>query len=168
MPLALGQVIGDGEPGRLGADEYVLGRTDSRVVNESSHGDMDKGALADDGIRERPANPTMGIIAVFVAENHEIVFARGNGELVVLYPGEWLQGRAGRAPAVGAVTIRGLEEFICHEIMPRTAIAFPFELATIRFLGIRHGFPPSRCSRLRKIGSLPIGGEGPHGFDGAG
>jgi hypothetical protein len=52
MLLVLGQVVGDGEPGRLGADEYVLGRTDTLVVNESSHGDMDKGALADDGIEE--------------------------------------------------------------------------------------------------------------------
>lgn len=82
MLLVLGPVVGDGEPGRLGADEYVLGRTNSRVVSESSHGDMDKGALADDGIVERSANPAMGVVAVSVAEDHELVFARGDGELV--------------------------------------------------------------------------------------
>jgi hypothetical protein len=137
----LGQVISDGEPWRLGADEYVLGRTDTRVVNESSHGDMDKGTLADDGIEERPANPAMRVVGVFVAEDHELVFARGDGEFVALYPGEWLEGGARRAPAVGAVTIRGVDEFIRNEIMHRTAIAFPFELATTRFLRIRHGLP---------------------------
>jgi hypothetical protein len=137
--LVLGQVVGDGEPGRLGADKYVLGRTDSRVVNESSHGDMDKDALADDGKEERPADPAMRVVAVFVAEDQELVFARGDGELVALYSSEWLEGRARRAPAVGAVAIRCVEEFVCHEIMYRTAIAFPFELATTRFLRIRHG-----------------------------
>jgi hypothetical protein len=33
------------------------------------------------------------------------------------------------------VTIRGVAEFICHEIIDRPAIAFPFELATARFSG---------------------------------
>ena len=66
----------------------MLGWTDSWVVNESSHGDMDKGAFADDGIEERPANPAMRVVAVFVAEDHELVFAPGDGELVALYPGE--------------------------------------------------------------------------------
>jgi hypothetical protein len=109
MLLMLGQVIGDdGEPGRLGADEYEVCRTDSWVFNESSHGDMDKGALADDQIEERPANPAMRVVAVFVAEDHELVFVRGEGELIALYPGEGLEGRAGRPPAVGAVTIRSV------------------------------------------------------------
>ena len=35
----------------------VLGRADGRVVDERSHGDMDKGAVADDEIQERPAAP---------------------------------------------------------------------------------------------------------------
>jgi hypothetical protein len=142
MLLVLGQVISDGEPWRLEADEHVPGRTDTRVVNESSHGDLDKGALADDGIEERPANPAMRVVAVFVAEDHELVFARGDGELVALYPGEWLEGRAGCAPAVGAMTIRGVEEFICHEIMHRAAIAFPFE--PLGFSGFGMGSPSLR------------------------
>jgi hypothetical protein len=62
MLLVLGQ--GDGEPPRLGADEYVHARTDTRVVNKSSHGDMDKGALADDGIEERAADPAMRVVMV--------------------------------------------------------------------------------------------------------
>jgi hypothetical protein len=109
-------------------------------------------APVDDGIEERPANPAMRVVAVFVAEDHEPVFARGDGELVALYPGEWLEGQAGCAPAVGAMTIRGVEEFICHEIMHRAAIAFPFALATTRFLRIRHGLPfPSRLIAKNRI-----------------
>jgi hypothetical protein len=50
-----GQVVGDCEPRCLGADEDVLGRADSRIVDESSHGDVDKLAVADDRVEERAA-----------------------------------------------------------------------------------------------------------------
>jgi hypothetical protein len=80
---------------------------------------MDKGALADDGIEERAANPAVRVVAIFVAEDRELLFARCDGELVALYPSKWLKGRAGRAPAVGAATICGVEELVCHDIMDR-------------------------------------------------
>jgi hypothetical protein len=161
MLLVLGQVVGDGEPGRLGADEYVLGRTDSRLVNESSHGDMDKDALADGGKEERPANPAMRVVAVFVAEDQELVFARVTANLSRSIPANGLKAE----PVVrrqSEQSIRCVEEFVCHEIMYRTAIAFPFELATTRFLRIRHGLPfPSWP--ISKNRSSPIGGDGAMG-----
>jgi hypothetical protein len=45
--LVLRQVIRDGEPWRLGADENMLGRTNARIVDESSHGHVDERAGAD-------------------------------------------------------------------------------------------------------------------------
>lgn len=56
MLWVLGQVVGDCEPSRLGADEDVLGRADGRIVDEASHGDVDEGAVADDRIQERAAD----------------------------------------------------------------------------------------------------------------
>ena len=52
MLLILGQVVGDGEPRRLGADEDMLGRPDGRIVDQGSQGDMDEGAVADHRIKE--------------------------------------------------------------------------------------------------------------------
>jgi hypothetical protein len=50
MLFVLGQVVGDCEPWRFGADENVLARADGRVVDEGSHGDVDEGAVEDDRI----------------------------------------------------------------------------------------------------------------------
>jgi hypothetical protein len=52
MLFVLGQVVGDREPGRLRADENVLARADSWIVDESSHGDVNKGAGSDERIEE--------------------------------------------------------------------------------------------------------------------
>ena len=54
MLCVLRQVVGDGEPRRLGADEDVLGRADGRIVDQNTHGDVDEGAVANDRIRYEP------------------------------------------------------------------------------------------------------------------
>ena len=46
--VMLRQVVGDGEPRCLGADEDVPARADGRFIHQRSHGDMDEGAIADD------------------------------------------------------------------------------------------------------------------------
>jgi hypothetical protein len=56
MLFILGQVVCNCEPPRLGADEDMRGRTDGRIVDEGSHGDVDEGAVADDRIKERAAH----------------------------------------------------------------------------------------------------------------
>src|SRR5713101_666968 len=98
MLCVLRQVVGDGEPRRLGADEDVPARTDAGVVQKASQGDMDEGAVADDRIEQRAAAPAVRVVSVVVALDQEIVLALGEAELAALDAGERLEGRT-RGPA---------------------------------------------------------------------
>jgi hypothetical protein len=69
----LGQVVGDCEPRCLRADEDVSGRADRRIIDESSHGDVDELAVADDRIEERAARLTMRVVTVLVAIDQKVV-----------------------------------------------------------------------------------------------
>ena len=80
-------MVGDCEPRCLGTDEDVSGRADRRIINESSHGDMDELAAADDRIEERAARLTMGVVAVLVAKDKKTVPTFGDAQLVALDAG---------------------------------------------------------------------------------
>src|SRR5215468_1088951 len=103
--------------GCLGADEDVSGRADSRIVDESSHGDVDELAVADDRIEERAARLTMGVIAVLVAIDQKAVPTLGDAQHVALDAAERFEGRTSGSPAVRAMTIHGVEEFIGHGVV---------------------------------------------------
>src|SRR5215468_10457585 len=68
MPFILRQVVGDGEPRRLGADEDMRRRPDRRIVDQRSHCDMHIGAVPDDGVKQRSARLAARVIPVLVAE----------------------------------------------------------------------------------------------------
>ena len=68
MRGVLRQIVGDGEPRRLGADEDVLARADGRIVDQGAHGDVDEGAVADHRIEQRAARLAARVVAIVVAE----------------------------------------------------------------------------------------------------
>jgi len=101
MPLVLRQVVGDGEPGRLGADEDVVGRPDGRLVDQGSQRDVDVLAVADQRIEEGAARPAVGVVRLLdvAAEDQQLVVPLGDGEFATLDAGEGLERRTGGAPA---------------------------------------------------------------------
>src|SRR5271166_1444223 len=85
------QVVGDRKPRRFGADENMVRRPYGRIVDESSHGDVNEGPFADDRKEQRAADPAMGIVRVFFAEVHKLCLALCDYELPSLDSGEWLE-----------------------------------------------------------------------------
>ena len=121
VTFVLGQVIGNCEPLRLGADEDMLARADGRIIDKGTHGDVDEGAVADDRIEQRAAHLTVCIVAGFIAKDHEVVLALGDVQLVALEASERLEGRASRPPAVRAVAIHGVDEYVRHRVVDGAA-----------------------------------------------
>src|SRR5205085_1423610 len=76
--VVLGQIVGYGEPQRLGPDEDMFGRADGRLADEGSHGDVDKGAVANDRKEERAAQLTVRVVAILVAKDQEVLLAIGD------------------------------------------------------------------------------------------
>ena len=131
-------IVGDGEPRRLGADEDVLARADGRIVDQGAHGDVDEGAVAHHRIEQRAARLAARVVAIVVAENHQVVRAAGDAQLVARDAGERLERRAGRAPAVRAMAVRGVDEFVRHRVVHGTALALSAEHAALWLLRAGH------------------------------
>ena len=125
MLFVLGQIVGDREPGRLGADEDVLGRADGRIVEQCSHGNVEKSAVADDRKEERTAQLAARVVAVFVAKDSEVVFAPGDVQLVALDASEWLKGRTSRAGSSSSGSSRRKRIRLPPRSGPRRIDAFP-------------------------------------------
>jgi hypothetical protein len=134
-----GQIVGDLVPGRFGADKDVPARPDGRIVAERAHGDVHESSVANERKQEGTACPAAGVIHPVIAEDHEPVGAFDEAKLVTLNPGKGLEGRACRPPALGAVTIPGVEEFIGDFIMDSTAQASTGQHSAGRFQSIGHG-----------------------------
>ena len=103
----------------------------------------------------------MRVVGVYLAENHQLVAALGDGQLIPLDAGERFEGRAGRPPAVAAMAIRGIEEFIGDRVADGAAETSSGERAA-RCRGIRHAFLPAAASpsglfpsSLRDLASNP-------------
>ena len=124
MLFILRQVVGDREPRRLGADEDVPARADAGIVQKASQGDVDEGAVADHRIEQRAAPPAVRVIGVFFALDKEIILALGEAEFAALDAGERLEGRPGRPPAIRAVAVHGVAEFVRHRVVDGAAEAF--------------------------------------------
>src|SRR5688572_14510575 len=108
----LRQVVGDGEPRRLGPDVDVRGRAQAGGVGEGTEGHMHESAIAHYRIEQRTAALAEGVVIVGRAVDREVLRAGGDGELVALDPAERLEGRAGGAPALRAVAVHGVAEFV--------------------------------------------------------
>ncbi len=90
MALILREVVGDGEPGRLRADEDVPGGTDGRGVDEGTHRDVDVGAVADQGVEEGAALAAVGVVRLVAAVDQQAVGSLRDGELVLSIPANGL------------------------------------------------------------------------------
>src|SRR5262245_31866869 len=101
MLMMLRQVVGDGEPGRLGADEDMPLRPDGRLVDQRPHRDMDILAIADQRIEQRPARPAVGVVRLFdvATVDQQLVLPMCDHELATLDSSERLEGCTGGAPA---------------------------------------------------------------------
>src|SRR5215831_19183669 len=84
----------------------------------------------------------MGVVAVLVAIDQKSVPTLSNAQLVALDAGERFEGRASGPPAVRAMTIHGVEEFIRHSVVDRAAEALAHKGAVASFLMARHRAPP--------------------------
>src|SRR5262249_34077345 len=78
------------------------------------------------------------VVAILVAKDQELVLALGDDQLVALDAGEGLEGRTRRPPAIGAMAVRGIEEFVRHGVVDGAAIAFSGKRAGARFLSVCH------------------------------
>src|SRR5258708_30830870 len=95
----------------------------------------------------------MRVVAVLLAEDHEHVYACGDFELGALDAGERLERRAGRAPAVRAMAVRGIEEFVRHHMSDGAAVAFSGKHARTRFAELCHRNPlaPMSAEATRRM-----------------
>jgi hypothetical protein len=75
----------------------------------------------------------MRVVAGLVAIDHEIVLAPGDAEFVARDAGERLERRTGGAPAIRAMAVQGVAEFVSHGVADRAAKAFSGKNASIRF-----------------------------------
>src|SRR5436309_4635146 len=71
--VELRQVVRDLEPRRLGADEYVLCRTDAWSVHQRPHADVHPCTVPQHGEEEGSARPAPRVVEVFLSEDGEAV-----------------------------------------------------------------------------------------------
>src|SRR5262249_54774302 len=109
--------------------------------------DVDELAVADDRIEERAARLTMGVIAVLVAIEQKAVPTLGDAQLVALDAAERFEGRTSGSPAVRAMTIHGVEEFIGHGVVDRATKALAHKGAVACLLMARHRASPQNGRR---------------------
>ena len=147
MPFILRQAVGDGEPWRLGTNEDVRGRTDGRIIDKGSHGDVNEGAVADHRIKQRAAPIAVRVVVIGVAKDHELVLASAEAQPVARNAGEWLKGRPRRPPAVRTMAVRGVGEFVGHRVMDRAAQALSCQHTAVGLFRICHGLLPSHLAR---------------------
>ena len=83
----------------------MLGWADGRLVDQGSHGDVNKRTVSNQRVEQGAARFTVSVVSVLIAEDHKIVLAFGDFQLIAFDACERLESRAGRAPAVGAVTV---------------------------------------------------------------
>src|SRR4051812_32842736 len=110
--LVLRQVVLDLEPRGLRPDEDVLGRPDARLVRERAERDVDVRAVADDREEQRSALRAARVILVGLADDHQLVAALPNPELLPFDPREGLERRSGRSAAVRAVAVRRVSKLV--------------------------------------------------------
>jgi hypothetical protein len=80
----------------------------------------------------------------FIAIDHQIVIALDDAEFGARDAREWLEGRTRRPPAVRAVTIRGINEFVRHRVLDRAAQALSPKRAVACLVPV--------CHRLLRFG----------------
>ena len=97
-----------------------------RIAGSSTRVPMATWTKAPSRTTEKSSEPhclAVRIVAAFVAEDHEAVLALGDSKLVALDAGERLEGRTGRSPAVRAVAVRGVDEFVRNRVVDGAAQA---------------------------------------------
>ncbi len=119
--LALRQVIRDREPRRLGADENVPCRANRRVVRQRPHRHVHERAVAHHRIEQRAARLAARVMSALLANDHQLFRTGGDAQPIARDPGERLERRAGRAPAVRAMAVGGIDECVGHRIADRAA-----------------------------------------------
>src|SRR5687767_15064188 len=101
----------------------VRGRMRRGIVGEGAEGLVHVGAIAHHRIEQRAAALAEGVVIIRRAVDREALSALGDGELVALDTAERLEGRAGGAPALRAVAVHGVAEFVAHLVLHRAAQA---------------------------------------------
>jgi hypothetical protein len=101
----------------------VLGRAGGRIVNEGSHGDVDKRAVAHHRVEQGAAHLAACVVAAFVADGHEFVAAAGDAQFVAFDAGKRFEGRTSRLPAVRTMAVCGIDELIRDCVTDDAALA---------------------------------------------
>jgi hypothetical protein len=95
-----------------------------------SHRDMIEGSIADKRVKQRSTQSAVRIMAVLVADNQKLVLAFGEHKLLALDTDEGFEGRAGRPPAIRAVAVGRVKEFVRRGVSHRAAQALSGKLAS--------------------------------------
>src|SRR6476646_9926899 len=99
----------------------MLGWADGWLVDQGSHGDVNKGAVPDQRVEQRAARFAVRVVSVLIAEDHKMVLAFGDFQLIALDAGESLESRAGRTPAVRAMTVCCVHELVRDRVFDGAA-----------------------------------------------
>jgi hypothetical protein len=92
---------------------------------------MDIGAVADQRLEQRAAATAVGVVAGFIAIDHQGVIAFCDTKLVARDASERLERRPGGSPAIRTVAIEGVFEGVDDGIAHRAAKAFSDQNASI-------------------------------------
>src|SRR6185312_297770 len=120
-------VVRDLEPGRLRADEDVLGRADARLVLERPHRDVHTLSLAHDREQQRPTRATARVIPHVVTPHEQVVRPLRDLELLALHAREGLERRARAGAAPRAMAVRRVQELVGHAVRRRAAFTLTGE-----------------------------------------
>jgi hypothetical protein len=82
----------------------------------------------------------MRVVAVCIAEDQALILTFCDAELLAFNAGERFERGTGGAPAIRAVTIRGISELVGHRVLDRSAEAFSGKATVARHLRFRHRF----------------------------
>jgi hypothetical protein len=117
----LRQIVRNRVPVSLRAYEDVRAGSDRRTVNQCPQRDVHVLRIAHEGVKQGTAACTVRVMRQIFAIDQQTVGAVGNPQLAPFDPSEWLERRAGRPTAIGAVTIQRIPELILNFILDRAA-----------------------------------------------
>src|SRR5262245_27798777 len=157
MLLMLGQIVGNGKPRCLGADEDVPAGPDGWAVDQRAHGDMDPGAVAHHRVEQRTARPAVRVVRLVAAVDQELVVALGDSQLFALDAGKRLERRPCRAPAVRAMAVHGVAEGVGHGVLHGAAEALASECLDAHSAARRVGAGSTRDVRMVTNSSPAVG-----------
>ena len=92
------------------------GRTDGRIICQSSHRDVNVLPVAHEGVKQRAACLAPPVVGNIVADKLKIGRPLAYSELAARDAREWFERRSRRPAAIEALAIGGILKFVGHVV----------------------------------------------------